>query len=232
MNRERISLPLSKGPLEDTTAIWERPESMSQGAVLLANGAGFGLEAPTMEAIAHGLVARGHGVLRFNYPYKERQARGESQRPPDRRPILEHVHERAAGKLAELAPDARVLFAGKSMGGRIASHIAAQGVPCDGLVFFGFPLHAPGKPGIARAEHFAALAQPALFLQGTRDALCRLELLSEALERYGGRATVEVLEGADHGFHVPKKSGRTDAQVLEDMLDRVVRWERDTWPPA
>ena len=230
MQSQRIQVPLETGPIEDTSAIWETPEGSMRAAIVLANGAGFQMTAPFMESVAHGLVERGFGVLRFHYPYKEREARGENKRPPDRQPILEDCHRLIAEKARELAPDARLLLAGKSLGARMASHLAAKDVACAGLVFFGFPLHAPGKPGTSRAEHFAAIAQPSLFLQGTRDSLCKLDLLDEALKRYGGVATVEVIDGADHGFHVPKKSGRTDAEVLEAMLDGTARWDAETWP--
>jgi len=97
MKTRRISVPLPSGPIEETSALWDRPEEWSRGsAFLLANGAGFSMEAPFMEAVAHGLVARGFGVLRFNYPYKEREARGESRRPPDRQPVLEDTTRRSS----------------------------------------------------------------------------------------------------------------------------------------
>jgi predicted alpha/beta-hydrolase family hydrolase len=225
MQTSRISVALGRGPLAETSAILDRADA-PRAAVLLANGAGQPMEAPFMQAIAHGLVARAFTVLRFNYPYQERGGR----RAPDRREVLEDAHAAAAAVLRELEPEGRTLFAGKSMGGRIASHLAAQGVACDGLVFFGFPLHAPGKRGTARAEHFAAIAQPALFLQGSRDELCDLALLAEALERWGGRATLEVLEDADHSFHVRKRGGKSDAEMREALLERAARWDAENWP--
>lgn len=230
MQSRRITVPLREGPIPATSGLLDVPAGEPVSAVLLANGAGYDMEAPFMAAVAHGLVERGRAVLRFNYPYKEREVRGEGRRPPDRQPVLEAAHADALAVLLEQVPGRRVLLAGKSLGARMASHLAAKGAHCEGLVFFGFPLHAPNKPGAARAEHFAAIAQPALFLQGTRDALCDLELLERSLERYGGRATVEVIEGADHSFHVPKRSGRSDAEVLEGMLERVVEWEGESWP--
>ena len=94
----------------------------------------------------------------------------------------------------------------------------------------GYPLHPPGQKEKLRSEHFAALAQPALFLQGTRDDFCDLELLRAALERYGGKATVHVVEGADHGFQVPRSAGRTGEEVLEELFEQVDAWERSTFP--
>lgn len=199
-------------------------------ALLLAHGAGFGLDSPWMERVALGLAARGFPVLRFNYPYRERAAREKRDVPPDRAPVLEAAHAAALATLAERAGGKRMILAGKSMGGRIGTHIAAKGEHCAGLVLFGYPLHPPGQTHKTRSEHFPTIAQPALFLQGTRDEFAELELLRAALARYGGRATLEVIEGADHGFHVPKKSGRTDEEVLEFLLDRVARWESETFP--
>jgi hypothetical protein len=199
-------------------------------AILLGNGAGYHLDAPWMAAVALGLVARGFPVLRFNYLYRERSLRAGREKPPDRTAILEEAHAAALAALVERAGGRRILLAGKSLGGRMSTHLAAKGERCAGLVLFGYPLHPPGQPEKLRSEHFAAIAQPALFLQGTRDELADLELLRTALTRYGGHATLEVIEGADHGFHVLKRTGRTDDEVREWMLDRVERWERETFP--
>jgi len=213
------------------TAQYDAPERGGRAsAILLAHGAGSAMDAPWMEAVARGLVARGFPVLRFNYPYKERSRSAGWDLPPDRAPVLEEAHALALAKLAEHADRKRLLLAGKSMGGRISTHLAAKGENCAGLVLFGYPLHPPRQPAKTRSEHFPAIAQPALFLQGTRDDFAELDLLRAALARYGGRATLEVIEGADHGFHVPKKSGRTDEEVREFLLDRVARWERETFP--
>jgi predicted alpha/beta-hydrolase family hydrolase len=127
--------------------------------------------------------------------------------------------ERVAGGLP--------LFAGgKSMGGRMASHAAAEGRldAARGLVFLGFPLHPAGKPGVERAAHLGRVVQPMLFLQGTRDALADLALLRPICEKLAPRAHLHVIEGADHGFHVPKRSGRADADVVEEIADEVGRF--------
>jgi hypothetical protein len=228
MPSERLALPCGEIEL---SARHDWPAGAARAsAILLAHGAGYHMEAPWMETVAVGLVARGFPVLRFNYPYKERSRQCGRALPPDRAPVLEEAHATALAALAQRAGGRRVLLAGKSMGGRIATHLAAKGERCAGLVLFGYPLHPPRQPQKTRSEHFPAIAQPALFLQGTRDEFAELELLRGALARYGGRATLEVVEGADHGFHVSRSSGYTDAQVRELLLDRVERWERETFP--
>ena len=182
------------------------------------------------QTVAGNLVTRGFPVLRFNYPYRERAAREKKQHAPDRRQVLEDAHARGLAALRERVGGGRILLAGKSLGGRISSYLAAKDLRCAGLILFGYPLHPPGKPDKLRHEHFPAIVQPALFLQGARDALCRLDLMRKSLRSFGGTATLEVIDDADHGFHVRKSSGRTDADVLEAMLDRVALWEAETFP--
>jgi predicted alpha/beta-hydrolase family hydrolase len=229
MESERFEIPFQG---EELSALHDRPAGASQrSAVLLANGAGFHMDAPWMTAVAHGLVERGFEVLRFNYLYRERALRSGHDKPPDRTPVLEEAHAAALAALLErTGAGRRVLLAGKSLGGRMSTHLAAKGETCAGLVLFGYPLHPPGQPAKLRSEHFPTIAQPALFLQGTRDEFADLELLRTALTRYGGRATLHVVEGADHGFHVLKKTGRTDDDVRTELLDRVARWEDETFP--
>lgn len=216
---------------ETLSAVLDHPDGAArESAILLAHGAGFHLGSPWMEALAHGLVARGFPVLRFNYPYRERALREGRQRPPDRTPRLEEAHADALAELERLGVGRRILLAGKSLGGRMSTHLAAKGGTCAGLVLFGYPLHPPKRTRKPRSEHFAAIAQPALFLQGTRDELADLELLRECLKRYGGRVTLEVIEGADHGFAVPKRMGRSADEVREGLVEVVDRWERETFP--
>jgi predicted alpha/beta-hydrolase family hydrolase len=234
MPATEIAIPIDHPELESVTGIARDPDPGArerERAVLLAHGAGAGPASPFMTAIAEGLAARGFAVLSFHYPYMELRARDGKQRAPDRAPLLEATHAAAARALERhFAPRARPLYAGKSLGGRMATHLAAKGADCAGLVLLGFPLHAPGRQASPRSEHFRAMVQPALFLQGTRDALCDLELLRRALSTYGGAATLEVIEGADHGFSVPKRSGRTDEQVWEELLERIDAWEQGAFP--
>jgi len=230
MQTERFEIPVESGRVDAVSALWTEPDDPASTGfpILLANGAGFHMESPWMAAVAEGLTARGFGVLRFNYPYKERSVREGRTLPPDRAPVLEACHARVLAALVERTGIARPILAGKSMGARYATILAAKDAPCRGLVLFGYPLHPPRRPEQLRSEHFAAVAQPALFLQGTRDALCDLELLERELGTFGGSATVEVIETADHGFHVLKRSGRTDEEVLEGLLDRTAGWIEET----
>jgi len=199
-------------------------------ALLLAHGAGYHMDSPWMVALGAGLAARGFAVMRFNYPYRERALREGKGGPPDRTAVLEEAHCAARAALAERVGGKRILLAGKSLGARLATLVAAKGEPCAGLVLFGYPLHPPKQPAKLRSEHFPALAQPALFLQGTRDDFAELELMRAALAKYGGRATLEVIDGADHGFTVLKRSGRTSEDVFAGLMERVARWEEEEFP--
>lgn len=228
---EELAIPIEHPELDTLSAVLNHPTGPERGAaILLAHGAGADMHSEFMLAVAEGLAARGFAVLRFRYPYMERAQREGRRRPPDRAPILEHAHAAALAELRRRVPGRRVLLAGKSMGGRMGTHLAAKGADCAGLVLFGYPLHPPGKPEKERSEHFPAIVQPALFLQGTRDKLCELELLQRALHNYGGRPTLEIIEGADHGFAVLRRTGLTAREVWDDLLGRVDSWERLSFP--
>lgn len=236
MSARAIQIPIEHKHVEAISAFHHPAQSapaqagLERCSVLLAHGAGADMDSPFMVAIAEGLAARGLPVLRFNYPYMERARLEDRRLPPDRAPTLEATHRLALAQLRELEPKRRVLFSGKSMGGRMGSHLAAQGEDCAGLVFYGYPLHPPGKPERLRSEHFPAIANPALFLSGSRDALCQLDLLEEALQRFGGNPEVCVIEGADHDFRVKKSAGISREEMLERLVEETDRWERETFP--
>lgn len=197
-----------------------RPEN-ARALLVLAHGAGAGMEHSFMTDAAAALAALGVATLRYQFPYA---AAGRSA--PDPAPVLEATVRSAVAAGAAAAPDLPIFAGGKSMGGRMTSRAAAAGerIPVEGVVFFGFPLHAAGKPpGVERAAHLPDVQVPMLFLQGTRDALADLELMRAVC---GGlpSTTLHVVEGADHGFHVPKKSGRTDAQVIADLAEVIAGW--------
>jgi len=231
MATTEIEIPTPGGKLDFVTGFLHEPAAPERGsAILLAHGAGADVTSDFMLRMAAGLAQLGFPVLAFRYPYMELRARDGKQRGPDRAPVLEETHQLALAELARRAPGKRPLLAGKSMGGRMGTRLAAAGADCRGLVLFGYPLHPPGRPEQERSEHFPAIAQPALFLQGTRDRLCDLDRLRRALETYGGTPALEVIEGGDHGFAVPVRTGRTKEDVYGDLLSRVDAWERRTFP--
>ena len=188
---------------------------------VLAHGAGAGMHHAFMAAVADGLGARGVATLRYQFAYMERG----SKRPDP--PKIAHAAVRAACAEAARRFPALALFAGgKSFGGRMTSQAQADApLPgVRGLVFLGFPLHAAGKPSDERAAHLGGVGIPMLFLQGTLDELAELRLLEPVVRKLGERATLATFADADHSFHVPARSGRTDAEVLAAALDRCVAW--------
>ena len=174
-----------------------------------------------MENMAKELSAAGVATLRYQFPYME-----ERRRVPDAPAVLTATVVAAVGAAAKAAPDLPLLAGGKSMGGRMTSQAAAQrplaGV--RGLVFFGFPLHPPKRPSPKRADHLAKVTVPMLFLQGTRDDLADLDLLRPVCAKLGPLATLFVVEGADHSFHVLKRSGTNDTVVLQQLVQTVASW--------
>jgi len=223
---ERISIAVDSA--RAVTGILDVPRDAS-ACYVVAHGAGAGMQHPFMAAVADGLHARGVATLRYQFPYIE--AGGKR---PDR-PPLAHATVRAAVQNAlELLPGVPLFAGGKSFGGRMASQAQAErplpGV--RGLVFLGFPLHPAKKPPSERAEHLARIELPMIFLQGTRDALAETPLLAAAVKRLGGRATLVPLDAANHSFHVPAKSGRSDGQVLDDALDAMLAWVDGVLHPA
>src|SRR5207302_1714265 len=192
---------------------------------LLAHGAGAGMRHPFLETIAHALAGRGVATLRYQFPYMERRASR-----PDPPAVAAATVQAAAAAAARLAPGLPLVAGGKSFGGRMTSTAQAEqpiaGV--RGLVFLGFPLHPPGRPGDSRAEHLAQVQVPMLFLQGTRDDFADLTLLKPLIKRLGQRATLHLVEGGDHSFHVLKRSGRTDADVMGEIADAIAEWSATT----
>ena len=188
---------------------------------VMAHGAGAGMAHPFMAAVADELGERQIATLRYQFPSME-----QDLRRPDR-PALAHATVRAAVEAtARLAPSLPLIAGGKSFGGRMTSQAQAEApLPgVRGLVFLGFPLHPAGKPSDDRAQHLSAVRIPMLFLQGTRDALATMQLLVPLVERLGQTATLTLAQDADHSFHVPVRSGRTDMQVLASLLDAAAAW--------
>ena len=236
---EEVSIPFHQGVPREQHAlegVLELPDVPSKrSVVLLAHGSGSGKDSEFLSTLSAGLAEQGFPVLRFDYLYMQRARETGKRRPPDRRLTLEKAHIAALRVLAQRFPKRRILLAGKSLGGRIGSYLAAEDTDfglAAGLVFFGYPLHPRKQPDKIRDEHFPTLAIPALFFQGTRDELCDLDLLQASLSTYGGAASVEVIEAADHGFDVQKRSGRTHEEVREQLISSFVRWESETFPDS
>jgi predicted alpha/beta-hydrolase family hydrolase len=188
---------------------------------VLAHGAGAGMNHPFMAAVADELAALGIATLRYQFPFAEKK-----RKRPDP-PQLAQATVRAAVSVArENLPSLPLIAGGKSFGGRMTSQAQAAGALSGvlALAFLGFPLHSPGDPSIARAEHLSQVDIPMLFLQGTRDAFAELPLLKPLVKRLGNRATLRLLDDADHSFHVPARSGRSDAQVRTAMLTELSAW--------
>lgn len=200
-------------------ALLMRP-ARAERLYVLAHGAGAPMRHPFLAAMAERLAARRIATFRYNFPYME--AGGRRPDPPR---VLEATVRAAVARAIEAAGDLPLLAGGKSMGGRITSQAAAQApLPgVRGIVFLGFPLHPAGRPAVTRGDHLAAVNVPMLFLQGTRDALADLDLLREVL-RPVRPAALHVVNGADHSFHVLKRSGRTDERVLDELADTIRKW--------
>jgi uncharacterized protein len=193
----------------------------ARACYVLAHGAGAGLTHPFMERVAAELGERAIATLRYQFPYMEQG--GKRPDPPK----LAQATVRAAVTMAgKLRPALALIAGGKSFGGRMTSQAQAiSPLPAvHGLVFLGFPLHPAGRPSDERAQHLLDVQVPMLFLQGTRDALADLALLAPVTQRLGQRASLRLVQDADHSFHVPARSGRKDADVRREMLDALAAW--------
>jgi predicted alpha/beta-hydrolase family hydrolase len=208
------------------SALLIRPEQ-ARACYVFAHGAGAGMTHAFMEQAATGLAARGIASLRYQFPYMEKG--GKRPDPP----AVAHACVRAAvAEAARACPGLPLIAGGKSFGGRMTSQAQAR-APLAGVVglgFFGFPLHAAGKPSADRADHLADVQIPMLFLQGSNDKLAELGLLEPVVKRLGARARLHLVEGGDHSFHVPVRSGRNDREVMEEILDAFAAWSKMIGP--
>jgi predicted alpha/beta-hydrolase family hydrolase len=208
----------------EVSALLLRP-AKARWLLVLAHGAGAGMSHPFMEELAEELASVGVATLRYQFPYME-----ERRRVPDAPAVLTATVRAAVRAATEVVRGLQLLAGGKSMGGRMTSQAAAQR-PLDdvrGLVFFGFPLHPPRQPGTKRAEHLVKVTAPMLFLQGTRDTFADLKLLRPVCAKLGSKATLHVIETADHSFHVLKSSGRSDTEVLRELAETTASWAEST----
>lgn len=188
---------------------------------VLAHGAGAGMRHPFLERIAAVLGERGVATLRYQFLYMERK-----QRRPDPPATAVMVVQAAVAAAAGAAPGLPLIAGGKSFGGRMTSTAQAEAAlpGVRGLVFFGFPLHPPGKPAVTRADHLDRIEVPMLFLQGDRDDFAEAILLRQVLRKLGRRATLHVVKDGDHSFGVPKRGGRTPEAVQAELADTLVQW--------
>jgi uncharacterized protein len=214
------SIRIETGPDEAVSALVVQPPRL-RACYVFAHGAGAGMSHASMETVAAGLAARDIATLRYQFPYMEKG----SKRPDA--PKVAHAAVRAAvAEAGRRFPSLPLIAGGRSFGGRMTSQAQAL-LPLPGvrgLAFLGFPLHPAGKPSSDRAKHLADVKIPMLFLQGTNDKLAEPALLEPVVKRLGRKASLHLVEGADHSFHVPARSGRNDREVLGEILDAFVGW--------
>ncbi|WP_298105234.1 alpha/beta family hydrolase [Bradyrhizobium sp.] len=205
------------GPL---SALVLRPEA-SRACFVFAHGAGAGMAHSFMATFAGGLCGRGIASLRYQFPYMEK-----GSKRPDAPAVAQAAVRAAVTEAGRIFPRLPLIAGGKSFGGRMTSQAqAASPLPgVRGIAFVGFPLHPAGKPSTDRADHLAGIDIPMLFLQGTRDTLAEVALIGPVVQHLGPRATLHLVEGADHSFHVLARSGRNDVEVMNQMIDAFARW--------
>lgn len=192
----------------------------SRALLALAHGAGAGMRHSFMEQLAQALAREGVAVWRWEFPYMK-----EGRRRPDRPAVAVPAVREAVDEAARSWPELPLFAGGKSFGGRMTSTAAAESpLPVAVLVFFGFPLHPARRPSIDRAVHLRQVGHPVLFLSGDRDALAELSLLEPVIDELGAGATLHVVRGADHGFHLLKRSGRTEDEVFEELAAKAAAW--------
>jgi uncharacterized protein len=224
MTYEATDLPLELGStLGEVSAFLLRPPD-AWLLYVLAHGAGAGMRHDFLERVAAALAARGIATFRYQFPYME-----AGRRRPDPPALLEATVRAAVTKAGEIVPELPVVAGGKSLGGRMTSSAAAA-TPLErvrGLVFLGFPLHPPGQPGTHRADHLQRVNVPMLFLQGTRDGFARLDLLNGVLRSLQPRVALHLVDGGDHSFAVPRQSGRSQLQVIQELAEVTESWARN-----
>jgi predicted alpha/beta-hydrolase family hydrolase len=197
------------------------PSTSGFAAMVVAHGAGAGQKSPFMVRVAAGLAERGIAAATFDFPY---MVAGRSV--PDRAPVLEAAWREAIERARPLLGDLPLFIGGKSMGGRIASHVASQAGagPLQGLVFFGYPLHPPGKPQQTRDAHLPAIAEPMLFIQGSKDPFGTAAEIRALVPKLP-RATLHEIADGDHSFKVPKRQGSPEA-IMTGIMDGAASWMR------
>lgn len=189
--------------------------------VILAHGAGNDMHTPFLSAVHEGMAARGYAAVKFNFPYTE-----IGRRAPDPASVLEACYQSvlAAVRANERLAPGRIVIGGKSLGGRMATHLAAGGAATAGVVLLGYPLHPPGRTDKLRVAHLARIRVPMLFFAGTRDALCQLDLLRQTLQALPAPTTLHVIDGGDHSFNLPKRMQRDAYSVWDEIVAATADW--------
>jgi predicted alpha/beta-hydrolase family hydrolase len=223
MHTETIRIPVTDG--EQVSAVLSLPESDRSSepvGVILAHGAGNDMNHPLLVSLSQGLAKAGYLTLRFNFFYREK-----GRKRPDGQKLLEKTWASVFQFLQDhprYRPE-KILAAGKSMGGRVAAQMVAEGLlPVSHLIFLGYPLHAPGRREKLRDSHFDQIRTPMLFFAGTRDSLCDLATLNTVLERLSASWELQIIEGGDHSFRLPKSAGRSQEEVYEQILQKTLAW--------
>ena len=207
------------------SAVLSGPDQLSDSnktGVIIAHGAANDMNNSLIVAVAEGLATAGYTTLRFNFLYKEK-----GKKSPDTESTLIRTWQSAVSHLLnnERFPVDRVVAAGKSMGGRIASQmVAADQMAVEALIFLGYPLHAPGRTDKLRDSHLYEIKKRMFFFAGTRDPLCNMEKLREVLHRLPGRYDLEIVEGGNHSFKLPKSSSRTAESVYRQIVEKCIQW--------
>jgi len=223
MNKYQIRIPIERQRfVEGRLDIPEGKAGVGCTAVVMAHGAGNDMHEPLLQYLAQGLCASGFLSLRFNFPY-----RAEGRKRPDSQRILESAWLETVNWLQNQKdfPVERLVAGGKSMGARVASQLAGSGrLAADRFAFWGYPLHPPGRKNQLRDSHLDSIQKPMLFVTGTRDAFCDLDLLRNVMGRLGKRSTLEIVEDGDHSFHLPKSSDSRQETIYAHILERTLVW--------
>ena len=198
---------------------YDPAQGTERALFVCAHGAGGNMNDRGILSVSKALTTIGLGVVRFNFPYSEKK----SKRPDPMPTLTACIPDVVARVRNELTPKT-LLIGGRSMGGRAASMLAADGFDADGLLLLAYPLHPPGQPEKLRDAHLPAISMPVLCFNGTRDTFCDPALMKNALRKVTTKWTMQWLDGADHGFHVPKSSGRTDSDVMEEVATTTRQW--------
>jgi predicted alpha/beta-hydrolase family hydrolase len=221
-NPEELSIPTGTGAAV-TALVYPSEQPAAHASLILAHGAGAGQRSPFLVSFARALSARGLDIVTFNFPYTEQQ-----RRVPDRRPVLDACYDAIILKINQHVPSAReaLFIGGKSMGGRIATHVAAANpaIPVAGLVLLGYPLHPPGRPTELRDAHLVDVRRPMLIVQGSRDTFGTPAEFESLMTRLSPAPILQVVEGGDHSFKITRGGKAAQDSVYETVQQRIVEW--------